>query len=242
MLISHRKKFIYTKTIKTAGTSVESYFEQYCMPEGDWTASHERAEYSSAEGIIGYRGRYPKGKTWLNHMSAAAIKQQIGEDTWDGYYKFCVVRNPFTKLVSAYHHFVDRKRSPTLREKLSKQIRRVKTGKTDPADLVTGNTHPERFQSWIKHGGWVNDRNKYFIDDQVCVDYFILQEDLGNGVKAVCQTLQIPYQPDHLPKLKARKSVKKLPTHEYYNPETIAIVQQRYAYEIEKFGYSLPKP
>lgn len=35
MLISHRKRFIFTKTAKTAGTSVESYFEQYCMPEGE---------------------------------------------------------------------------------------------------------------------------------------------------------------------------------------------------------------
>ena len=40
MLISHRKQFIYTKTAKTAGTSVESYFEKYCMPEGKWQFSH----------------------------------------------------------------------------------------------------------------------------------------------------------------------------------------------------------
>ena len=31
MLISHRKKFIFTKTKKTAGTSVESVFETYCI-------------------------------------------------------------------------------------------------------------------------------------------------------------------------------------------------------------------
>ena len=36
MLISHRKQFIYTKTYKTAGTSVEVYFEPYCMQEGEW--------------------------------------------------------------------------------------------------------------------------------------------------------------------------------------------------------------
>jgi hypothetical protein len=31
MLVSHLKKFIFTKTKKTAGTSVESVFEPYCM-------------------------------------------------------------------------------------------------------------------------------------------------------------------------------------------------------------------
>ena len=239
MLISHRKKFIYTKTIKTAGTSVESYFEQCCMPEGDWAFSHKREEYVSNDGIIGYRGRHPKGKTWLNHMSAATIKQQIGEDIWSDYFKFCVIRNPFTKLVSAYHHFVDRDHQPTLREKLSKQVRKLKTGRPDPVDLVTGETHPERFQSWIKNGGWINDRDKYFINDRVCVDYFILQEDLENGIKAVCEKLEIPYETNHLPKLKARKAVKKLPTQDYYNDETIAIVERLYAYEIQRFGYAL---
>ena len=59
MLVSHRYKFIFTKTVKTAGTSIESYFEKYCMPEGEWKESHNREEYVSETGIIGYRGRAP---------------------------------------------------------------------------------------------------------------------------------------------------------------------------------------
>jgi hypothetical protein len=56
MLIGHRKKFIYTKTAKTAGISIESYFENFCMPENTWKFSNSREEYVSKEGIIGYRG------------------------------------------------------------------------------------------------------------------------------------------------------------------------------------------
>ena len=59
MLISHRKRFIYTKTVKTAGTSVESYFEPYCMREGEWSFSHSRAEYVSEAGIVGIRTGEP---------------------------------------------------------------------------------------------------------------------------------------------------------------------------------------
>lgn len=33
MLVSHRKKFIFAKTKKTASTSVESVFETYCIHE-----------------------------------------------------------------------------------------------------------------------------------------------------------------------------------------------------------------
>lgn len=53
MLVSHRKKFIYTKTVKAAGTSVVSYFEKSCMPEGAWEFAHFRDEYVSEEGILG---------------------------------------------------------------------------------------------------------------------------------------------------------------------------------------------
>ena len=51
MLVSHRYKFIYTKTRKTAGSSVESYFEPFCMPDGEWTQRHLREEYVSDAGI-----------------------------------------------------------------------------------------------------------------------------------------------------------------------------------------------
>ncbi|MEL6454976.1 MAG: sulfotransferase family 2 domain-containing protein [Cyanobacteria bacterium J06623_5] len=240
MLLSHRKKFIYTKTVKTAGTSVESYFEKYCMPEGDWTFSHQREEYVSHSGIVGYRGRQPKGKKWLNHMSAQKIQTGVGIDVWNNYFKFCVIRNPYTKLVSAYHHFIERSQKPTFKERVIQQLKKIKTGRTDPADLIQGTTAPERFRSWIKHGGWIDDRDKYFIEGQVCIDHFIMQEDLESGVEEVCDILRIPYEPNRLPKLKKRKAKTKIPLSEYYDRETVDIIHHRYAFEIEKFGYCPP--
>ena len=74
MLVSHHHKFIYTKTVKTAGTSVESFFERFCMPQNEWEFSHGRDEYVSDYGIVGYRGssRPPDAEYW-NHMSAKEI-------------------------------------------------------------------------------------------------------------------------------------------------------------------------
>jgi len=54
VLVSHRLRFIYTKTAKTGGTSVESYVDD-CMPEGEWSASHARDAHESPEGIVGRR-------------------------------------------------------------------------------------------------------------------------------------------------------------------------------------------
>src|SRR5689334_12041430 len=108
MLISHRKRFIYTKTVKTAGTSVESYFEPYCMREGEWTFSHAREESVSEAGIVGIRSGEPleiQGVIWWNHMPAKTIRALIGDAVWNDYFKFCIVRNPFDAVVSAYRFF-----------------------------------------------------------------------------------------------------------------------------------------
>ena len=93
MLVSHRYKFIYTKTRKTAGSSVESYFEPFCMPDGEWTQRHFREEYVSDAGIIGFRGNPAKAGDayWWNHMPARMIRRRLGEDTWRSYFKFCVI-------------------------------------------------------------------------------------------------------------------------------------------------------
>ena len=118
MLISHRKKFLYTKTKKTASTSVESYFEKYCMPEGQWTFSHAIEEYVSKEGIIGYRGKNRRNQIWHNHMSAAKIRDKIGASIWNSYFKFTVVRNPFDKLISGFYMQERRIRNYTIAQKL----------------------------------------------------------------------------------------------------------------------------
>ncbi len=83
MLVSHCKHFIYTKTVKTAGTSIEVYFEPYCVPEGEWRFQHGHTEYESDSGIIGYRGKKNGEKRWFNHMPAATIQRQLGKAIWD---------------------------------------------------------------------------------------------------------------------------------------------------------------
>ena len=79
MLLSHRKKFIYTKTVKTAGTSVELYLEKYSMPEGSWKFAHYREEHISEEGIIGYRRNNATENKWYNHMPAIEIRDKVGD-------------------------------------------------------------------------------------------------------------------------------------------------------------------
>lgn len=227
MLISHRKRFIYTKTVKTAGTSVEVYFEPWCLPEGTWSFSHARAEADTAAGVVGYRGPDASGSAWWNHMPAAVIRARVAPEVWAEYFKFCVIRDPFDKAVSAFHHVERQARGAGLgwRERLL-------------ALLGRGDT-PSRFRRWVSRGGLPQDRDKYFIDGELAVDHFIRYEHLADDVRTVCERLDIPWNPEALPRLKAgTRPAENLAS--YYDAETAARVAAAFAWEVERFGYRAP--
>ena len=225
MLVSHRKRFIYTKTVKTAGTSVESYFEPYCMPEGEWEFSNAREEYVSPTGIIGYRGDDKdarKSAKWWNHMSAAAIRNQLGASVFDGYFKFCVIRNPFDKVVSAFHFFS------------------AQSGQHASLLTLDRDSLKQQFELWVSNGKLAIDRNKYLIDNVISVDYFIRYESLHAGIEHVCNVLGIPFEPEKIPRLKSGIRAGAFSVADYYTPRSIEIVATAYEFELDHFGYMKP--
>ncbi len=238
MLVSHRREFIYTKTFKTASTSVEVYFEPFCLPAGELPQVGNRDEYVTETGIVGYRGKNPQGtKKWFNHMPAALIKEQIGEEIWDSYFKFCAIRNPFEKLVSGFAAF-DRNTE-------KRGLNNLKTGlKFVPYDgfvlmesSISGDSPIERFRNWIRNGGEIIDRDKYLIDEKICMDYFIRYEDLENGIKQVCEEVNVEFLPGLIRSLKSGIRDCSVPIKDYYDQETRKIVEKKYRFELEFFGY-----
>jgi hypothetical protein len=242
MLISHRKKFIFTKTVKTAGTSIEGYFEPYCLPEGEWEAMHSRPEYEGSTGIIGYRGRLAKhhASKWYNHMAAELIRDRAGHEIWESYLKFTVIRNPFDKLISGFSMFERNKSDYSLTQKLKAFNRRMR-GKGKAIDRISGKTPVERFRSWIQLGGTISDQNKYKINGKNCVDYFIRFEHMQEDLKTLCKRLEIPFEPEKLPNFKAGIRTKDTPIRDYYDEETEAIVRKTFDWEIEHFNYQIPE-
>ena len=106
VLISHMKSFIYIKNKKVASTSVEAYFEKYCLdPNKSYNQKHYISSCKSKYGIIGYRGYGKNDPIFFNHMNACEIKDRIGDDIFNKYFKFCVIRNPYDKMVSKYFMF-----------------------------------------------------------------------------------------------------------------------------------------
>jgi hypothetical protein len=237
MLISHRKRFIYTKTVKTAGTSVESYFEPYCMRDGEWNFSHARSEYVSEAGIIGIRTGEPleiQGAIWWNHMPARTIRALIGESAWNDYFKFCVVRNPFDAMVSAYRFFWASKHST--RPRATGYLSRVTSAFSRPNGLAELRGS---FENWLRSVQMPLDQNKYRMDGQLCVDAVIRYESLVDGIRDVCHRLDIPFHPERLPHLK-KSEKSEFPLESYYTPVSLALVERAYRFELEAFGYGKP--
>jgi hypothetical protein len=93
MILSHKYRFIFVKTLKTAGTSIEVFLSQHCGPDDVVTPIVPHVEP--------HRPRNHEG--FFNHIPAAAIRERVGPAVWDSYFKFCVERNPWDKTLSHYH-------------------------------------------------------------------------------------------------------------------------------------------
>jgi hypothetical protein len=156
-------------------------------------------------------------------MSAAEIRDKIGIEIWDQYFKFCVIRNPFDKLLSFF--YFNKNQSAVS----SKQIQ----------TLSSDREQIESFRNWIKSGVAVNDSDKYLIDGKVCIDYFIRYEDLENGIEHVCRKLNLPFEPLRIPNFKSGFRNHKIPVTDFFDTKTIQLIKKNYAMEIEMFGYDM---
>jgi hypothetical protein len=217
MLISRSLRFIYLKTRKTGGTSVEIYLEPYCVDPASHAEVHNRAEAVSEWGIVGSRGS--ADGTWFNHMPATRIRELIGDELWDAYYKFCVVRNPFDKVVSQFWFAL----TPQSRETLEK---------TD-FSLVR-----HAFNTWTVQMQFPSDQWVYTIKGVPVVDRFIRFERLQADLGEVCRHLAIPWQSERLGRYKGNYRRRPEPFSLYYAQESISRVRRTFAWELDHFGYS----
>lgn len=123
MIISHRHKFIFIKTRKTAGSSIEmalrsicdqndiitplSISEEIICSELNIEAPHHyflpKKDWSIQQYITFFR--HKKKPRYRMHESAQRVKLLVGDEIWDSYYKFSFERNPFDKAISLYEHY-----------------------------------------------------------------------------------------------------------------------------------------
>lgn len=227
VIISHRYKFIFIKTHKTAGSSMEMALGPLCGPE-DIITSMETNEHTGIprnyheDTLIGRayaRSRLVRkaldrrspllGAWYWEHMPAARVRELVGEATWRSYYKFCFERNPWDKVASYY------------------RWKKHGQGRAMPAfrDYVLGKPHR-----------LPRDGDLYFDGSACLMDEVHDYADFHATFGRVCSTLGIPFD-GNMPREKTGIARVSDDFRECYDAETRARVAECFAREIEWMGY-----
>ena len=230
VIISHRHKFIYLKTMKTASTSMEIALSQLLGPDDVITPARPDLESERGLGIGGQNYRLdhpdvPKPAFWrralwrperyhhptvgyYEHMPAWRVRRYLGEDIWNSYYKFTFERNPWDRQVSFYSYKTRSKNRP---ESLAQFLRR-------------------------KRKAYVCNFDIYSIDGEIGVDfvgqYENISHDFDKAMKGIGIKQKIPLPISNVSKKKDVRGYR-----QYYTDETRDLVAEWYAPEIAAFGY-----
>lgn len=213
MIVSHRHRFIFVKTRKTAGTSVEIALSRYCGPSDVITPTMPEDERIRREwGGIGPQNFEPPAlpvKSFA-HFGCRAIKSAVGDQVWDGYFKFAVERNPWDAVVS-YYHYLYRDRDPI-----------------DFSEFVMS-ARPERL---------AKNQHKIRMHGRVCMDMVCRFESLGADLIEAWNRIGLPDKPE-LPRAKAglRPAGSTATYRDYYGSREKDRVAHLFRKTIRDFGY-----
>ena len=230
MIISHRHRFVFIKTNKTAGTSIELALARICGPDDVITpVSPADEKIRRALGLPGpqhdrfpmrevgvgkalaavLRGRAQQELGYYNHISAAEIRARLGEERWRSYFKFCFERDPWDRVLSLYHW---------------KQRKRARSSLTDFI-------RSDELQVLKRRGIGL-----YTIDGQVAVDRICRFEHLADELEALRLQWGIA-EPLELPRLKAQYRRDRRSAREVLGDDDRLRIAELFRDEIALMGY-----
>lgn len=194
MIISEKYKFIFIAVPKTATTSIENALSKYGTTIIDRTVD---------------------GK----HKTAKEIREELGEEVWNQYFKFSFVRNPLSWTASWYNF----RRRESLKDKDNPNHKNY-----------TGNM---TFEEFVKSDDWVvaGDGQSHWVTDEegeIIVDFIGRFEDLQNDFDEVCSRIGIP-----ILKLPSRNLSRNSKADCSYTDELRDIVKTRLSKDFRLFGY-----
>jgi Sulfotransferase family len=218
LIVSHEHRFIFFKTRKTAGTSIERALVPLCGPNDIITATHDGISGRNDRlpvplGAFAWCWRYRRIQrspfaTYYPHERAELIKTLVGRKVFNSYFKFTIERNPWDREVSLYFW------------------RTRKRPDTSFNDFVRSN----------RRKYWVDNFDIYTIGGNLAADHVMRYENLEPELAALARTIGCAPSAITLPHAKQRR-VDKADYRTYYDDELRDIIARRHRREIELFEY-----
>ncbi|MDQ0506046.1 sulfotransferase family protein [Xanthobacter agilis] len=227
MIYSKLNHFIFLKTRKTGGTSVELALRGICGPRDIITPVDEQGPSSVTEQnymmrrrdwrlknrvrwSLGFRA--PRFSPFIpipDHIHAADLRRLVGAKAFDGAYRFSIERNPWDRQVSNYFW----------------QIRSLpEERKPSFADWLASDDPELKVDNW----------RIYAIDDRLAVHRVLRYEHLADDLAQLARERGWALPP--LPRAKGHLRPQG-GYREYYTPQTRDLVASWYRHEIEVFDY-----
>jgi hypothetical protein len=147
-------------------------------------------------------------RKFVNHHPGWVIRARVARAVWRSYFKFCIERNPWDRMVSLYYWICQTEPRPTLSEFINSGA---------PLTLK-------------RHGIQL-----YSIDGQAAVDEICRFENLAGDLEAIRSKLGIPEELT-LPRAKSQFR-KKRGYRDNFSEEDRSKVAEMFADEIRLLGY-----
>jgi hypothetical protein len=208
-------KCVFVHIPKTAGSSIE----QVLYPR----LSHGGAVISEISDTNLFAGWNKEHKFWMHHATMQQINDLYEKDVSE-YFKFAFVRNPYERAISDWKFLRGKSnkrwRSKTFLKYLNREgyFERILSNSNDESTRID-HTYPQY--------------NFIYDDNGKClVDFIGKFENLQQDFDTICDKIGIPRQ-----QLPHENKTKHKHYTEYYDDETRSIVAEKYAKDIEYFGY-----
>jgi hypothetical protein len=146
---------------------------------------------------------------FYNHMPAREVKQRVPADIWNRYFKFCVERNPWDKVLSHYHMHAARE-----------------GGSLSLDEYLARGRFPINYFRYTDRSG-----------RKVIVDRIVRYENLVAELGEIFLQLDIPFEGTLGVAAKSNYRSKRRPYQEVFDDEQRRIVEKAFTREIELHSY-----
>ena len=223
MIVSRTHKFIFLKSVKTAGTSIQVALSPFLVPGVDcgcgarWCSTKCPFVGGNCYQLLNPKktpptreqlpGHYRRTQFFSPHESLKSLVATLPQDEIKQYFKFVFVRNPFDRLVSRYWHLGGPKKYDSFNQFVLKY------------PCLPGNFI---YRTWCRY-------------NEIKVDFIGRYENLKTDFNYICDTIGLPRT--ELPRCRGQHRKDKKHYTEYYTKELRELVESYCAEDLKQFNY-----